>query len=99
VVINAGASSNQDKLVKISVGDLVAAEGEIEENCIRKIDGGIFVVNSVQHTLDKRRGWLITLEVAALPGETISSSSHLYSPGLDEEWDSIDDYKAETNAT
>jgi hypothetical protein len=97
IVINAGASSEKGELTNLAVGDLLAASAEIEEHCQRKVDTGIFTVQSVQHRLDKRRGWLIDVGVAALPAADIDSESWLENPATDQRWDSVDDYAEDNN--
>lgn len=99
LVLNAGASSEKRRLTQMDVGDFISAEAEIEEHCQRRVDTGIFVVNSVKHNLDKRRGWLIDVGVSALPTDEIASESWLENPARDERWDSVDDYDKSIQGT
>lgn len=98
IVINAGASKNSNRLAKISVGDIVAATGEIEKHCDRQISTGIFLVQNVKHELDNRKGWLVTIEVAALPNGDINSSSWLYNPEDDVRYEDIYEYGVSNDA-
>jgi hypothetical protein len=97
IVINGGASEEKGELIDLAVGDLVAASAEIEKHCQRKVDTGIFTVQSIQHRLDQRRGWLIDVGVAALPAAKISSESWIQNPETDERWDSVDEYAVDNN--
>jgi hypothetical protein len=90
IVINAGASKNKPALTSIDIGDLISSSAEIEEHCQRSIDTGIFLVTSVQHKLDKRRGWLIDIGVGGLPAANIASESWWEEPADDEHWEIID---------
>lgn len=92
IVINAGASEDKPELTGIAIGDLLFASAEIEEHCKREVDTGIFMVQSVQHKLDRRRGWLVDIGVAALPASDIGSESWLENAKTDQKWDSVDDY-------
>jgi hypothetical protein len=94
IVINAGASVKKIELTKLDVGDFLVATAEIEKHCQRKVDTGIFKIQSVQHRLDKRRGWLIDVGVAGLPAADIGSESWLENPETDQRWDSVDEYAA-----
>ncbi|TQQ81846.1 hypothetical protein [Halonotius roseus] len=91
LVLNGGASTAKAQLTKLAVGDVITASGEIEEHCTRSVDTGTFAVQSVQHTLDSRRGWLVDVGVAALPGNGIETESWLYDPATDQQWESVDD--------
>lgn len=97
IVINAGSSQDKSSLTKLAVGDFIAASAEIEEQCKRKIDSGIFVVNSVQHKLDRRRGWLVDVGVAAVPASDIASESWLEDPESNETWDDLNDFRSDGN--
>ena len=92
LVLNAGASSDTSALAQLAVGDLLAASGDIQEYCERKVDTGVFMVQSVQHKLDMRRGWIVDVGVSALPASDIQSESWLENPEKDIRWDSVDDY-------
>ena len=92
IILNAGASSDKAGITAMSVGDMVLASAEIQEHCKRKVDTGIFMVQSIQHQLDNRRGWLVTLGVSGLPASDIDSESWLENPENDQQWDSVDDY-------
>jgi hypothetical protein len=92
ILLNAGASADKAALTTISVGDLISASGEIEKHCQRKVDTGIFLVKSIQHKLDKRRGWIIDVGVSGLPAAGIDSDGWLENPENDLRWDSVEDY-------
>jgi hypothetical protein len=93
IVINAGASTDTETLTKLKVGDLVAAQASIREHCDRAVDTGIFTVQNVQHKLDKRRGWLTTVDVAALPASDIASESWIENPENGTRWESVEEYE------
>jgi hypothetical protein len=97
IVINGGASTEKGELIDLAVGDLLATSAEIEEHCQRKVDTGIFTVQSIQHRLDTRRGWLIDVGVSAIPAADIDSESWLENPETDKRWDSVDDYAEDNN--
>jgi hypothetical protein len=97
IVINGGASKEKGELVDLAVGDLVAASAEIEKHCQREIDTGIYTVQGIQHRLDQRRGWLVDITVAGLPGAEINSESWIQNPETDERWDSVDEYAEDNN--
>lgn len=92
IVLNSGASNDKEALAHIAVGDLISAEAEIEEHCHRKVDTGLFIIQSVKHNLDTRRGWLTDLAVAGLPFEDIESESWVADPERDDRWESVREY-------
>ncbi|WP_143421023.1 hypothetical protein [Halorubrum halodurans] len=91
-VLNGFASTEPEKLVTMSVGDTLVVAPNIGEYCTKDVDGGVFVVEEVQHRIDTRNGWKVTAEVGAVP-DNITTSSVWYLPEKDEEYADLPAYQ------
>lgn len=76
IIINGLASEKQQELATLDVGSLLAITPSVLEKCEDAVQGGLFVVRRVQHTMNRRRGWKVTVEVAGVP-ETLTVKSNL----------------------
>lgn len=92
IVINSGASLQQEGLAKVAVGDSVLALAEIEKHCDREIDTGLFVVNGVTHRVNTRNGWETIIEVSGVPSGKIRQKSWLMDPKDNTTYEDIEDY-------
>jgi hypothetical protein len=95
IVINSGASEQQEGLVKIAVGDTVLARAEIEAHCDREIDTGLFVVSGVTHRVNTRKGWETVIQVSGIPSGQIKQKSWLMDPKDNTLYEDIEDYLGE----
>lgn len=91
IVFNGFASSRPERLVTMSVGDTLAVAPNIGQYCSKDVDGGAFVIEEIQHRIDTRNGWKVTVEVGAVPNN-ITTSSVWYLPERDEEYRTLESY-------
>ena len=76
IILNGLASQKQQELATLDVGSLLAVTPSFLEHCDRPGEGGLFTVRRVQHTINRRRGWKVTVEVAGIP-ESLTVKSNL----------------------
>lgn len=91
IVLNAGSTIDSEPLANLAVGDIISASPTIENNCIRDVETGIFKISKIQHKLDQRRGWIVTLSVSALPVDSIKKKAYKHDTESDTTWDEVDD--------
>lgn len=91
IVFNGLASDNDKGLVTLNIGDSILVSQRIGEHCRREVDGGHFVVNEIQHQINTRVGWQITVSVGGVPDDIDSKSYMVDRQSLDV-YDSVDDY-------
>lgn len=93
IEFNGLASNNQDSLARLTVGDLIGVEPEIKRVCNRGIDGGAFVATQVQHKVNARVGWQITVSVSRLPPDDLRIISRVYDPSTQSLYKDLDDFE------
>lgn len=94
IIFNGFASDNPEILVTMGVGDTMAVADTIGGYCSKTVKGGLFVVEEVQHQINTRNGWKVTVEVGEIPPD-VQSSSVWYNPNNDEEYKSLEQYQNE----
>lgn len=94
VDVNGLASTNMDAIVNLAVGDYFGADPSIEEECDEDVVTGLFMITSIHHLSDDRRGWKITLELSRIPDpDAITTRSVYYDPEEDREYESMEAYR------
>jgi hypothetical protein len=94
IVFNGLASEKQDELATMSVGDVLVVAPQIENYCHQQTEGGVFVVEEVQHKVNTRQGWRIVAEVAAIPDE-IETMAVWYDPRRDKAYEDLEEFRNE----
>lgn len=92
IVFNGLESTDAAGLVAVSPGDMIGSQGGTVGRCRRQIEAGTFIVRSVNHTISAREGWLVTVDVAAIPSASITTSAFIYNPETGETWEDLTDY-------
>lgn len=94
--VNGLASQDTTALRNLNVGDYFAAGEGIESDCNEDVVTGLFLVTSVHHIMNEREGWNITVELGRIPHpESIVSTSVVYDPLTDKDYDSLQAYLQE----
>lgn len=92
--VNALASRNMDAIRALSVGDYIGVDESVETRCNQDVITGLFMVTGVHHLASPQRGWKIRLDVSRIPNmESIETSSVLYDPEEDREYESMEAYE------
>lgn len=94
IVVNGAASTEQELLAGLDIGDVLYVDDSIERRCVDNVVTGLFLINSVQHRISTRTGWEITLRVSRFPRpQSIRTSSVLYDPLTDKSYENFEAYK------
>lgn len=95
--INGLASTDVAALRELNVGDYFFAGPGIEADCNEEVVIGLFMITSVQHLSDPRRGWNISIEVSRIPNPAeMQTTSVLYDPLEDKEYEDLSAYSQAT---
>ncbi|QSG06408.1 hypothetical protein [Halapricum desulfuricans] len=92
IVINGVASEDKARLTNMHVGDYVFVFDDLPEKCVRDVDGGFFLITSVQHKINSREGWKIIAEVGSIPLGAIETDSWIYDESENEKYDTLELY-------
>jgi hypothetical protein len=98
VTINGLASEDKPAVARLDVGDILSIDESVNVRCGRALITGDFLVRGVHQRLNEQRGWIANVEVAQIPdmSEVVSRSVY-YDPEKDKEYESLEQYRNETN--
>lgn len=98
IQINGMASRDIHALANLDVGDKIFIDETIKTECDHQVVTGPFIIQSVHHRFDTRRGWEITCELARFPEpEKITARSVIYDPTADKRYESLRAYREAAN--
>lgn len=92
IIFNGMASTQQENLATMSVGDIIMVADYVEEHCSNDAASGSYIVTSTQHKFSPKSGWKITCEVGLIPSN-IQSMSVYYNASDDEAYDDLKAYR------
>lgn len=94
LVINGLATKDPEMLATLDIGDYLIVDESIGEKCKDSdVTTGLMLVKSVNHRINRRQGWRVTVSVSRMPRPTeIYSNSVYYDASEDKEYETLDAY-------
>lgn len=96
LTINGQASTATERLAKMDIGDILYVDDSIEGECNEDVSTGLFIINTLQHRVNRSRGWEITCRVSKIPDpDAIEMKSVIYDPYTDTRYEDLEAFKAQ----
>lgn len=95
LVLNGSASTDNQALSALDVGDWMYVDPAIENKCRRNegILTGTFLITDVHHNIGSTRGWRTTLQLSRIVyPSSIETQSFLYDPSTGQKFESLQAY-------
>lgn len=95
LTINGLASRETEVLARLDIGDVLYVDDSIETECNQNVTTGLFMVNSLQHRANERRGWEITMRVGRIiDPDALRLRSVIYDPATDTAYSDLDAFRS-----